>query len=70
MAKKKRFNKPSESVFWPWLGFRIRHAPARAKNNIRHKTERAKLVMWRRKNIDKPYKARLKAERKAARKKK
>lgn len=67
LAKKKRFNRPSESVWWPALLFRIRFFPARTKNNTRHKVERAKLVMWRRKNIDMPYKRRLKAERKAAR---
>jgi len=63
VAKKKRFNRPSESVWKEALGYRIRFFPSRTKNKIGHKVERAKLVMWRRKHIDKPYKRRLKEQR-------
>lgn len=60
---KKRFNRPSESVWWPALLFRIRFFPARTKNQLRHRRERAQLVRWRKKNIDKPYRQSLKRRR-------
>lgn len=63
MAKRKRFNRPSESVWWPALLFRIRFFPARTKNRARHAVEGTRLAAWRRKNVDRPYRRRLKQQR-------
>jgi len=36
MAKIKRFNKPSESVFFEWMFSRIKYFPSRMITNIRY----------------------------------
>ncbi|MFE6966759.1 hypothetical protein ACFVAJ_16745 [Agromyces sp. NPDC057679] len=60
----RRFNNPSESVFFPALLYRIIFFIPRTRNNVRHARERAQLVAWRRKNVDRPYKRSLKNARK------
>ena len=54
------FNRPSESVFFEALWHTIKFFIPRTRNKVRHTRERAALVAWRRKNVDRPYKKSLK----------
>ena len=58
----KRFNRPSESVFFQKLFFDIVYFIPRSIWKLRHKKNDIGMFFWKRKNITKPYKKLLKTE--------
>lgn len=52
----------SESVFWPAMWRRIIYSPFRFMNAIRWRVHRSRMLVWRTKNVDIPYRKRRRAE--------
>lgn len=60
--RSRRFRPLGESVFFPALWRRIIFFPFRLINRLRWRADRIQLRIWRIKNVDRPYKAWLRAQ--------